>query len=49
MAKFEAVHVPYRGAGPALTDLLGGRTDFMITTVPSVLGLIEGSRSGCSR
>lgn len=41
-AGFEAIHVPYRGAGPALTDLLSGQTDFMVTTVPSVLGLIEG-------
>lgn len=41
-AGFDAVHVPYRGAGPALTDLLAGQTDFMVTTVPSVLGLIEG-------
>lgn len=44
MAAFEAVHVPYRGAGPALTDLLAGNSDFMITTVPSVLGLIEGGK-----
>lgn len=43
VAKFEATHVPYRGAGPALNDLLGGRMDFMVTTVPSVLGLIESS------
>ncbi|MBA4219803.1 Bug family tripartite tricarboxylate transporter substrate binding protein [Bosea vestrisii] len=43
-AQFEAVHVPYRGAGPALTDLLAGNSDFMITTVPSVLGLIEGGK-----
>jgi tripartite-type tricarboxylate transporter receptor subunit TctC len=43
IAKFEATHVPYRGAGPALTDLLGGRMDFMVTTVPSVLGLIESA------
>lgn len=43
IAKFEATHVPYRGAGPALNDLLGGRMDFMVTTVPSVLGLIESS------
>lgn len=42
IAKVDMVHVPYRGAGPALTDLVGGRADFMITTVPSVLGLIEG-------
>jgi tripartite-type tricarboxylate transporter receptor subunit TctC len=44
IAKTEMVHVPYRGAGPALNDLLGGRTDFMITTLPSVVGLIEGSQ-----
>lgn len=36
------VHVPYRGAGPALNDLVSGQTDFMITTMPSVAGLIEG-------
>jgi tripartite-type tricarboxylate transporter receptor subunit TctC len=40
-AKFEATHVPYRGAGPALNDLLGGRMDFMVTTVPSVAGLVQ--------
>ena len=40
-AKLEMVHVPYRGAGPAITDLLGQRTDFMVTTLPSVAGLIE--------
>ena len=44
IAKTEMVHVPYRGAGPALNDLLGGRTDFMITTLPSVVGLIEGGQ-----
>jgi tripartite-type tricarboxylate transporter receptor subunit TctC len=44
LAKLSFVHVPYRGAGPALTDLLGGRTDFMITTLPSVTGLIETGR-----
>ncbi|VCU68685.1 Tripartite tricarboxylate transporter family receptor [Pigmentiphaga humi] len=27
--KTEAVHVPYRGAGPALTDLLAGQIDFL--------------------
>lgn len=42
VAKVDMVHVPYRGAGPALTDLVGGRVDFMVTTVPSVLGLMEG-------
>jgi tripartite-type tricarboxylate transporter receptor subunit TctC len=40
-AKLDMVHVPYRGAGPAIADLLGQRTDFMVTTLPSVAGLIE--------
>lgn len=38
----KARHVPYRGAAPAIADLLGGHVDFMITTTPSVLGQIEG-------
>lgn len=42
--KLKTVHVPYRGAGPALNDLLGGQTQFMITTLPSVIGLIEGKK-----
>ncbi|MFD2180741.1 Bug family tripartite tricarboxylate transporter substrate binding protein [Rhodoplanes azumiensis] len=42
VAKIETVHVPYKGAGPALNDLLGAQTQFMVTTIPSVLGMIEG-------
>jgi tripartite-type tricarboxylate transporter receptor subunit TctC len=41
IAKFEAVHLPYRGAGPAINDLLTGRLDFMVTTIPSILGQME--------
>lgn len=44
VAGFEARHVPYRGAGPALNDLVGGHVDFMITTIPSVVGLVEGKK-----
>lgn len=44
VAKLEMVHVPYRGAGPAISDVLGGQTDFIITTLPSVIGLIEGGK-----
>lgn len=40
-AGVSAVHVPYKGAGPALNDMLGGRGDFIVTTLPSVLGLVE--------
>lgn len=40
----EMVHVPYRGATPAILDILGGRTDFMITNLADVPGqLREGS------
>ncbi|MFN3891778.1 MAG: Bug family tripartite tricarboxylate transporter substrate binding protein [Beijerinckiaceae bacterium] len=41
IAGLDFVHVPYRGAGPALNDLVSGQTDFMITTMPSVAGLVE--------
>ena len=44
MANLELVHVPYRGAAPALTDLLGGQTQFMITTLPSVYGMLKSSK-----
>ncbi len=42
VAKVDTVHVPYKGAGPALNDLLGAQTQFMVTTIPSVLGMLEG-------
>ena len=32
------VHVPYKGTGPAMTDLLGGTVDLLITTPPSAAG-----------
>jgi len=41
VAKTDTVHVPYRGAGPAITDVLGGQTQFIITTIPSVAGMIQ--------
>ena len=39
-------HVPYKGAGPALTELLGGQIDFMIATMP---GAVTHVRSGRMR
>jgi tripartite-type tricarboxylate transporter receptor subunit TctC len=43
MAGINVVHVPYKGAGPAMIDLLGGNVDFMIT---SLLGTSEHVKSG---
>jgi tripartite-type tricarboxylate transporter receptor subunit TctC len=31
----EVTHVPYRGEGPAMQDLIGGRTDYMCSTIQS--------------
>ena len=44
-AGLDMVHVPYKGAGPAITDLIGGRLDFMITTLPSVVGFIKSGKA----
>jgi tripartite-type tricarboxylate transporter receptor subunit TctC len=37
----KVVHVPYRGAAPALVDLVGGQFDFMIENFPSPQKLID--------
>ncbi len=37
-------HVPYRGAGQAVTDLAGGQIDCIIDNVPNILGQIRGGR-----
>ena len=37
----EMVHVPYKGAGPAMIDLLGGSVDLLITTPPSAAGHLQ--------
>src|SRR6266545_2802453 len=44
MAGIEMMHVPYRGAGPALNDLLPGRVDVMFNNIGSVLPLIQGGK-----
>jgi tripartite-type tricarboxylate transporter receptor subunit TctC len=44
MAKIEMVHVPYKGAGPALTDLLGGQIQIFFGSGPSTAGHIRAGR-----
>jgi tripartite-type tricarboxylate transporter receptor subunit TctC len=38
----QMTHVPYRGAAPLVQDLVGGRIDVSNSTLPSVLGQIQG-------
>ena len=44
LAKVEMLHVPYRGAGPALNDLIPGRVDVMFNNIGAVLPLIQGGK-----
>jgi tripartite-type tricarboxylate transporter receptor subunit TctC len=37
-------HVPYKGAGPAVQDLLGGQVDLFITTPASVVSHIKADK-----
>ncbi|WP_431284739.1 tripartite tricarboxylate transporter substrate-binding protein [Humitalea sp. 24SJ18S-53] len=37
-------HVPYRGMGPAMTDLVAGNVQFIVTSLPSAGGLIRDNR-----
>ncbi len=43
-AGVEATHVPYKGGAEALTDLLGGRIDFLFTPISTALPLIRDGR-----
>jgi tripartite-type tricarboxylate transporter receptor subunit TctC len=44
MAGVQIVHIPYKGAGPALTDLVAGQTQFMITGVSSTLPFVKSGK-----
>ena len=43
-AGFKVLNVPYKGAAPAITDLLGGQTDFMFATPQAALSMIKGGK-----
>ena len=42
--KLATEHIPYRGSGPAITDLVGGQLQFMAETVPAVQQFIKGGK-----
>jgi tripartite-type tricarboxylate transporter receptor subunit TctC len=41
MTGIDMLHVPYRGAAPAITDLIGGRVQVMFATLPSSIEYIR--------
>ncbi len=44
MAKVDMVHVPYKGTGPALVDLIAGQTQVVFAGVPGIVGHVKSGR-----
>src|SRR5207248_2026362 len=44
MAKVELTHVPYKGAAPALTDLIAGQLQVLFPSLPTALAQIKSGR-----
>lgn len=40
----DAVHIPYKGSAPAVTDLIGGQVDLMFDNVPNVLQQVKAGK-----
>ncbi|MBN9430134.1 MAG: tripartite tricarboxylate transporter substrate binding protein [Burkholderiales bacterium] len=41
---FDMVHVPYKGVAPAMTDLMGGQVDAMLTDLPQAVESIKAGK-----
>jgi tripartite-type tricarboxylate transporter receptor subunit TctC len=44
LARIDIVHVPYKGGGPAVIDLVGGHVQMMFSTLPSVLQQVRAGK-----
>lgn len=44
VAGIEMTHIAYKGSGPALSDLLGGQVQVLITAAPTVIGQMSSGR-----
>jgi tripartite-type tricarboxylate transporter receptor subunit TctC len=44
IAGVKMVHIPYKGGGPALTDLLGGQVQLMFATMPAAMPHVRSNR-----
>jgi tripartite-type tricarboxylate transporter receptor subunit TctC len=43
-AGVKLMHVPYKGGGPALNDLVGGHVDMFVSSIPQALQLVRGGQ-----
>ena len=44
MAKIDIVHVPYKGAGPAMSELMGGQVEMLITGVSAAMPHVKAGK-----
>jgi len=44
MAGIKAVHIPYKGTGPALTDTMAGNTQFLFGSIAATLPIVKQGR-----
>jgi len=44
LGKLQILHIPYRSAGPAITDMLGGRVDMLYTSIPAFHDQVESGQ-----
>jgi tripartite-type tricarboxylate transporter receptor subunit TctC len=42
--KVQLTHVPYKGVAPALTDLIAGNLDFLVSTIPACIQFIKSGQ-----
>ena len=43
-AGIKTIHIPYRGSGPALTDVMGGQTTYMLDTMLSAMPFVTSGK-----
>ncbi len=44
MAKINIVHVPYKGTGPAVVDLIAGHVQLQFASMPAVIQFVRGNK-----
>jgi tripartite-type tricarboxylate transporter receptor subunit TctC len=44
VAQIDINHIPYRGGGPSVIDLLAGKVDFTFSTIPAILEHVRGAK-----